>query len=187
MAFDPTAYATQIANTESARVDRDFIGEGDHVVAIESVVGMTSSNTGNDLVIIEASIISSTGDHRPHDKVKQIFQLSGVPAWKAGENMGKLKSIVEACLPAGTDVTPDLITRAIEGGENSALAGAALRVIARVKTSKKGATFLSFSYTSVPESVEQGWQGGAVSAEQVASTHVALDDDAPLDNDGMPF
>jgi hypothetical protein len=187
MAFDPTAYATMIANTESARVDRDFIGEGDHVVAIESVIGMTSSNTGNDLVIIEASIISSTGDHRPHDKVKQIFQLSGVPSWKAQENMGKLKSIVEACLPTGTEVTPDLIGRAIEGGENSALAGAALRVIGRPKTSKKGASFLGFSYTSVPESVEQGWQGGAVSAEQAAATHVALDDDVALDPNDMPF
>lgn len=186
MSFDPSKYAQEINNTASARVDRDFIREGDHVVKIESVVGMTSTNTGNDLVILEGEIISSTGDHRSGDKVKQIFALSGLPSWKVAENMGKLKSVIEACLPEGTNVTPDIIAKAIEGGEQSALAGDAVRCIAKVKTSKKGATFLNFSYARVPESVATGWQGGDAGLDRAVASHVDHEDDA-VDPNNLPF
>lgn len=157
MSFDVSKYASKIQNAQSARIDRDFIREGDHVIKIEGVVSMTSENTGNDLVIIEGEIISTNGvEHRRGDKVKSMFTLSGVPSWKVDENIGMLKSIVLACLPEGAEVTTSQISNALQGGGESAICGDCIRVIAKPKVSKKGAAYLSFSYTRVAEEIAQG-------------------------------
>lgn len=154
MSFDISKYAADVVNSTSKSIDRDFIGEGDHLVKIESVIGMTSANTGNDLVIIEGEIIATkNGEHSRGDKVKQIFTLSGAPSWKVKETVGILKSIVTACLPTGTEVTEEMVSKALTGGSESLLVGDAVRVMARKKVSKAGKSFLSFSYDSVPEDV----------------------------------
>jgi hypothetical protein len=141
MSFDISKYAADVVNSTSKSIDRDFIGEGDHIVKIESVIGMTSQNTGNDLVIIEGEIIATkNGQHSRGDKVKQIFTLSGVPSWKVKETVGILKSIVTACLPTGTEVTEEMVSKALTGGAESLLVGDAVRVMARKKVSKAGKT-----------------------------------------------
>lgn len=188
MTFDVKKYASKINNAQSARVDRDFIEEGDHIVKIEGVVSITSENTGNDMVIIESEIVSTNSTaHRRGDKVKQIYTLSGVPAWKVDENLGKLKSIVLACLPEGTKVTEKLITKALQGGENAPLTGDCIRVIGKKKTSKKGAEFTGFSYARVAEEVAQGW----TEANTVQSPDDAILGGEPVPGEGddsdMPF
>lgn len=176
MTFDVSKYAQKIQNAQSARVDRDWISPGDHVIKIEAVVSMTSENTGNDLVIIEGEIVSTKGEtHRRGDKVKQMFALSGVPAWKVDENIGQLKSIVMACLPEGAEVDTKLISKALQGGEDSALSGDCIRVIAKRKTSKKGASFTQFSYVRVEEQAAHDWSAAA-------STTQPINDDSD-----MPF
>lgn len=181
MTFDVKKYADKIKNAQSARIDRDFIEEGDHVVKIDGIVSLTSENTGNDMVIIEGEIVSTKGNtHRRGDKVKQIFSLSGVASWKVDENIGKLKSIVCACLPEDARVDTKLISKALQGGEDSALAGDCIRVIAKRKTSKKGVEFLSFSYARVAEEIAQGW--GDESASEVS-----LGDEPASDDSDMPF
>lgn len=185
MAFDVSKYADKIKNAQSARVDRDFVGVGDHVMKIEGVVSMTSENTGNDLVIIEGELLSTKGgEHSRGDKVKQIFSLSGVPSWKVDENIGKLKSIVLACLPEDAKVSTKLISKALEGGSDSALAGDCIRIIGKEKESKAGAKYKSFSYARVDEEIAQGWtaeNSGAPAIE--GGVPVAGEDD---DSD-MPF
>lgn len=179
MTFDVSKYAKKINNAQSARIDRDWIRPGDHVIKIEAVVSMTSENTGNDLVIIEGEVVSTKGtEHRRGDKIKQMFALSGVPAWKVDENIGQLKSIVLACLPEGAEVDTKLITKALQGGEDSALAGDCIRVIAKRKTSKKGAAFTSFSYARVEEQVAHDWSAAASDADADADN---------IDESDMPF
>lgn len=158
MSFDVSKYAEKIQNAQAARVDRAWIAPGDHVLKIEGIISMTSQNTGNDMIIIEGEIVSTKGDtHNRGDKVKQMFALSGVPSWKVDENIGQLKSIVIACLPEGTPVDMDLISKALQGGNDSALAGDCIRVIAKKKTSKKGAGFTAFSYVRIEEQVAHDW------------------------------
>jgi hypothetical protein len=185
MSFDVNKYASKVLNAQGARIDRDFIQEGDHVVKIEAVVSMTSENTGNDLIIIESEILSTKGgEHRSGDKVKQIFTLSGVQSWKVDENIGKLKSIVLACLPTGAVVDATLISNALQGGSDSALAGDCIRVIAKRKTSKKGAEYLSFSYARVDEEIARGWTAESAGADYVEGGE-------PVEGEGnyedMPF
>lgn len=186
MSFDVSKYAKKIKNAQSARIDRDFIEEGDHVVKIEAVVSMTSENTGNDIVIIESEIVSTTSTkHRRGDKVKQIFTLSGINSWKVDEYIGKLKSIVLACLPEDAKVTMTQISNALQGGTESAIAGDCIRVIAKRKTSKKGVEFLSFSYDRVAEEIAQGW----TAENSVTDPTSLLDDSEPSEgsDDDMPF
>lgn len=189
MAFDVSMYAQKIQNAQSARIDREFIQEGDHVLKIDGVVSITSDNTGNDLVIIEGEIVSTKSTtHRRGDKVKQIFTLSGVPAWKVNENVSKLKSIVLACLPEDANVDTSLISKALDGGEESAIAGDCIRVIAKRKMSKKNVEFLSFSYARVAEEIAQGW----TVENSVKSGHDLIDDtdatdDVTGNDEDMPF
>lgn len=185
MAFDVSKYAKKIQNAQSARVDRDFVGEGDHVMKIEGVVSMTSENTGNDLVIIEGELISTKGGkHGRGDKVKQIFSLSGVPSWKVDENIGKLKSIVLACLPEDAKVDTKIISKALEGGSDSALAGDCIRIIAKPRVSKKGTEFLSFSYARVDEEIAQGWTAENSGAPAIEGGEPVAGED---DDSDMPF
>ena len=54
MTFDIGQYSDDIANAEFDRVDRDFMEAGTHLIRIEGVPTITSKNTGNNLVILEA-------------------------------------------------------------------------------------------------------------------------------------
>ena len=74
MSFDISKYAADVVNSTSKSIDRDFIGEGDHVVKIESVIGMTSQNSGNDLVIIEGEILATKNSE--HSKGSGSSMLS---------------------------------------------------------------------------------------------------------------
>lgn len=189
MSFDVSKYAKKIQNAQSARVDRDFVQEGDHVIKIEGVVSMTSDNTGNDLVILEGEIVSTTNTekHRRGDKVKQMFSLSGVPAWKVDEYIGKLKTIVLACLPEGAKLTQKEISNALQGGADSAIAGDCIRIIGKKKVSKKGADFISFSYARVAEEIAQGW----TVENTIKDPNDAIEGGEPVEGEGndddMPF
>ena len=43
MSFDISKYAADVVNSTSKSIDRDFIGEGDHIVKIESVEAQSSA------------------------------------------------------------------------------------------------------------------------------------------------
>jgi len=146
MSFDPSKYAAKVLNTEATRIDRDYLDLGESVVTITSVNGHTSQS-GSDLVIIEGEIAAHIGgSHRVGQLVKHILPLSGVPSWRVDRSMAALKAIVGACLPAGVEVTADMIGRAITGGEGSALAGANIKVVGKSKESKAGKSYTDFSY-----------------------------------------
>ena len=98
MTFDISKYAGQIAQATQARVSRDNIAQGDHILQIEGVKGLTSQNDGSDYIIIEASIASSS-TMQIGTPVKHMYKLTGVPAWKQKGNIEALKSFVCAVLP----------------------------------------------------------------------------------------
>ena len=81
MAFDVSKYADKIKNAQSARVDRDFVGVGDHVMKIEGIVSMTSENTGNDLVIIEGELMNRRGQ----DDTLTEIRCKEIVIFKQGE------------------------------------------------------------------------------------------------------
>lgn len=146
MSFDPSKYAAKVLNTEATRVDRDYIDRGESVVKITSVNGHTSQS-GSDLVILEGEILAHVGGaHRVGQLVKHILPLSGVPSWRVERSLAALKAIVGACIPAGVEVTSDMISTAITGGEQSALAGASIKIVGKQKQSKAGKEFTDFSY-----------------------------------------
>lgn len=146
MSFDPSKYASKVLNTEATRVDRDYIDLGESVVKITSMNGHTSQS-GSDLVILEGEILAHVGGaHRVGQLVKHILPLSGVPSWRADRSLAALKAIVGACIPAGVEVTSDMIGTAITGGEASALAGASIKIVGKQKASKAGKEYTDFSY-----------------------------------------
>ena len=154
MTFDIGQYSADIANAEFDRVDRDFMEEGTHLIRIEGVPAITSQNTGNNLVILEAQIVSSDY-HAPETPVKHLFQLSGVDRWKVQRNLSQLKSIVSATLPAEARhlVTADIVNRAFSEG---LCVGAVIKVIVKKKTSKNGAGYLAYSFLAGPDELNRG-------------------------------
>lgn len=155
MTFEFSKYAAEVANAEFARVDRSFIEAGTHIIKVEATVCIESKNTGNDNVILEACIVSTDSkEHKPQEPVKHIWQLSGCEKWKRDRNMRQLKTIVAASLPANTPVsaiTSEIVNKAIDGGEDSILSGALIKVMCKKKTSKNGRDFLDYSFFRVPE------------------------------------
>ena len=146
MSFDPSKYASKVLNTEATRVDRDYVDLGESVIKITSMNGHTSQS-GSDLVILEGEILAHQGgSHRVGQLVKHILALSGVPSWRVDRSLAALKAIVGACIPAGVEVTSDMISNAITGGEQSALAGASIKIVGKQKQSKAGKEFTDFSY-----------------------------------------
>jgi hypothetical protein len=146
MSFDPSKYASKVLNTEATRVDRDYVDLGESVIKITSMNGHTSQS-GSDLVILEGEILAHQGgSHRVGQLVKHILALSGVPSWRVDRSLAALKAIVGACIPAGVEVTSDMISNVITGGEQSALAGASIKIVGKQKQSKAGKEFTDFSY-----------------------------------------
>lgn len=172
MVFDLNKYSESIANAEYDRVDRDWIDNGTHIIRIEGCEGLTGQNTGRDMVILEGEIIATDSEtQRVGDKVKHIFSLSGVEAWKVQRNLQQLKSVVSATLPAevASAITPDVIKKAVSGGSEAIVCGADIKVIAKQKESKNGKTYLSFSFMRAPTvTTPSGWT--------VTETNDATDD-----------
>jgi len=155
MTFDIGQYSEDIANAEFDRVDRDFMEAGTHLIRIEGVPAITSKNTGNNLMILEAQIVSSDY-HAPETLVKHLFQLSGVDRWKVQRNLSQLKSIVSATLPANVDkklITADIVNKAFK---EELCVGAVIKVIVKKKTSKNGAEYLDYSFLAGPEELNRG-------------------------------
>lgn len=154
MTFDIGQYSEDIANAEFDRVDREFMEAGTHLIRIEGVPAITSQNTGNNIVILEAQIVSSDY-HAPETPVKHLFQLSGVDRWKVQRNLSQLKSIVSATLPpeARHLVTVDVVNRAFSEG---LCVGAVIKVIVKKKQSKNGADYLAYSFLAGPDELNRG-------------------------------
>tara|TARA_Y100000114_G_scaffold153050_1_gene172326 strand:- start:526 stop:1059 length:534 start_codon:yes stop_codon:yes gene_type:complete len=159
--FDLNKYSEQIANAQPDRVDRDWIDNGTHIIRIEGCEALTGANTGRDMVILEGEIRSTDSEtQRAGDKVKHIFSLSGVEAWKVQRNLQQLKSVVAATLPeqVASAITPDVIKSAVSGGADAVVCGADIKIIAKQKESKNGKTYLSFSFMRAPTvTTASGW------------------------------
>lgn len=156
MSFDfATKYAERVANADFDRVDRDFIEEGSHVLKITSTSCITSQNTGNDMIILEGELIATDTMQRGA-LVKHIWTLSGVEQWKTQRNLSQLKSLVLATLPEEiTDITPDVVSRALDGENGASLVcGANIRVEVKKKTSKNEREYLSYSFMRAPTVAE---------------------------------
>ena len=187
MTFDIGQYTDDIANAEFDRVDRDFMEAGTHLIRIEGVPAITSKNTGNNLMILEAQIVSSDY-HAPETLVKHLFQLTGVERWKVQRNLSQLKSIVAATLPpeARHLVTADAVNKAFNEG---LCVGAVIKVIVKKKKSKNDAEYLDYSFLAGPEELNRGdAPDEPATAPSGNNWNVSESDDAS-DDDGadVPF
>ena len=155
MTFDIGQYSEDIANEDFDRVDREFMEAGTHLIRIEGVPAITSANTGNNIVILEAQIVSSDY-HAPETPVKHLFQLSGVDRWKVTRNLSQLKSIVAATLPPNIEkklITADIVNHALK---EELCIGAVIKVIVKKKTSKNGSDYLAYSFLAGPDELNRG-------------------------------
>lgn len=153
MTFDISKYAAQIAQATQARVSRDNISQGDHILQIEAVKGLTSQSDGSDYIIIEASIVSST-TMKAGTPVKHMYKLTGVPAWKQKGNIEALKSFVCAVLPPEyrSQVTAEIVINACNGGSESVLVNHQVRCRVVEKKSKNDKAFLETNWMSLDTS-----------------------------------
>lgn len=144
MSFDFDKYASAITNAEPARIDRDYMSEGEHILRIQDFVGIQSQQTQKDLVILEAEVIESD-TMKKGALVKWIVALSQIPAWKVQENMGQIKSLIAAALEmsSSNDITQDVVGSAING---DALHGATLKCLVRSRVSKAGKSYLDYAF-----------------------------------------
>lgn len=161
MTFDINTYSERIANAQPDRIDRDWIDNGTHIIRIEGCEGLTGSNTGRDMVILEGEILSTDSQtQKAGDKIKHIFSISGVESWKVQRNLQQLKSVVAATLPpeVASAITPDVIKSAVCGGADALVCGADIKIVAKQRESKNGKTFLSFSFMRAPTvTTPSGW------------------------------
>jgi hypothetical protein len=152
MTFDISKYAGQIAQATKARISRDNIAIGDHILQIEGVNGITSQNDGSDYIIIEASIYQSD-TMKQGTPVKHMYKLTGVPAWKQKGNIEALKSFVCAVLPPEyrSQVSAEIVIDACNGGTESVLVNHQVRCRVVEKKSKKDVLFLETNWMPVDE------------------------------------
>ena len=187
MTFDISQYSDEIANAEFDRVDREFIEQGTHLVRIDGVPAITSQNTGNNIIILEAEIVSTdSAEHKVGQAVKHLFQLSGVDRWKVQRNLSQLKTIVAATLPAETRnlVTPDIVNKALNEG---VILGAVIKVVAKKKKSKNDREYLAYSFSAAPDALnpETAQSDAPIGAGSWASdTSADANDDA---GENVPF
>ena len=187
MTFDISQYSDEIANAEFDRVDREFIEQGTHLVRIDGVPAITSQNTGNNIIILEAEIVSTdSAEHKVGQAVKHLFQLSGVDRWKVQRNLSQLKTIVAATLPPETRnlVTPDIVNKALNEG---VILGAVIKVVAKKKRSKNDREYLAYSFSAAPDALnpETTQSDPPIGAGPWASaTHADANDDA---RENVPF
>lgn len=140
---------TKLQNVDPKRVDRDYVGEGRHVIR---VVGAETRETqsGKEIAIIEADVLSSSGGHEIGSGVKQIFALSNEPAWRIDQNLALIRAMINAACP-GQAIDGQFLGSCLTGGNQSALAGRTLMVIAKRKISKNDKAYLDFSYKAAGE------------------------------------
>lgn len=155
MTFDISKYAGQIAQATQARVSRDNIAQGDHILQIEGVKCLTSLE-GSDYVIIEASVVSSS-TMKIGTPVKHMYKLTGVPAWKQKGNIEALKSFVCAVLPPEyrAQVTAEIVINACNGGSESVLVNHQVRCRVVEKKSKLDKAFLETNWMPVDGALPQ--------------------------------
>jgi hypothetical protein len=140
---------TKLQNVEPKRVDRDYVSEGRHVVR---VVGAETRETqaGKEIAIIEADVLSSSGGHDVGSGVKQIFALSNEPAWRIDQNLALIRALINAACP-GQAIDGQFLGSCLTGGNQSALVGRTLMIIAKRKISKNEKAYLDFSYKAAGE------------------------------------
>ena len=173
---------SKLQNVAPKRVDRDYIGEGRHVV---SIVGVETRETqaGKEIAIIEADVLSSSGAHDTGTGVKQIFALSNEPAWRIDQNLSLIRALINAACP-GQQIDGDFLGSCLSGGNQSALAGCTLMVIAKRKVSKNDRAYLDFSYKAAkaddvvaPEKQPQAAAAPVVVSKETEDSNV--EDDEP--------
>ena len=155
MSFDfASKYADKVANADFDRVDREYIEEGPHLIRIDRTECLTSQNTDRDMVVLEGEIVASS-TMQAGELIKHIWTLNGVDKWKIARNLGQLKSVVLATLPPEvTEITGDVVSKAIDGGDSAIVCGAIIRVEAKNKISKNDASFTSYSFLRAPSDLE---------------------------------
>ena len=173
---------SKLQNVAPKRVDRDYVGEGRHVVR---VVGAETRETqaGKEIAIIEADVLSSSGGHDVGTGVKQIFALSNEPAWRIDQNLALIRALINAACPEDT-IDGAFLGSCLTGGNQSALAGRTLMVIAKRKISKNDRAYLDFSYKIATEDevVAPASQQSATASVPVVSAgsqSVESDDEEP--------
>lgn len=184
---------SKLQKVEPKRVDRDYIGEGRHIVR---VVGAETRETqaGKELAIIEADVVASTGQHAEGSGVKQLFPLSNEPAWRIDQSLGLIRAMINAACP-GEQIDGDFLASCLSGGNQSALAGRTLMVIAKRKISKNDKAYLDFSYKSASEEDADALRNQAPVAAAVAqaprvissSANEAQEDHSQDQDDEPPF
>lgn len=176
---------SKLQNVDPKRVDRDYVKEGRHVVTI---VGAETRETqaGKEIAIIECDILSSSNEeHSSGSGVKQIFALSNEPAWRIDQNLALIRAMINAACP-GEQIDGQFLGSCLTGGNQSALAGRTLMIIAKRKISKNDKAYLDFSYKAAKADEvvalaarPQVAQAPVVTANEEASS--SEDDDVPFD------
>lgn len=148
--------ADMMNDLDEERPDRDYmsIPEGqdgpiEWVCQITAVINKETQDD-KDLTIMELDVLSST--HPEHDAghlVKQIWALGGVVKWRIEKNLRILKGIMRKLLGV-KKATDSEMEAALEGGEDSTLAGHYIRVVAnRVVAETSGKAFTKYDYFAV--------------------------------------
>jgi hypothetical protein len=166
------------------RVDRDYVGAGRHVVR---VVGAETRETqaGKEIAIIEADVLSSSGEHPVGMGVKQIFALSNEPAWRIDQNLALIRALINAACPED-QIDGEFLGACLTGGNKSALAGRTLMIIAKRKISKNERAYLDFSYKIAGEEevvapMKQQTVEAAAPVVSAGTEVVDSEDDVPFD------
>jgi len=177
---------SKLQNVEAKRVDRDYVKEGRHVV---TVVGAETRETqaGKEIAIIECDVLSSSNAEHPKGSgVKQIFALSNEPAWRIDQNLALIRAMINAACP-GEQIDGAFLGSCLTGGNQSALTGRNLMIIAKRKISKNDKGYLDFSYkaASADDVVELSAAQPQAAAAPVVTANVesndSEDDDVPFD------
>lgn len=147
MTFDISKYAQQIAQSAQARMHRENLSEGVHVIRLESIDGFASQKDGNEYIVIEGVVIESTTMTKD-TPIKHFYQLTGCPVWKKDGNLKALKAFVCAVLPPSysNQIDASVVINACSGGSNSALVPYMVRARVTSKTSKNDKAFLETSW-----------------------------------------
>ena len=146
-----------MAGLEEARPDRRYLSDSTHHCLIQSVETIETQE-GQELCIFELKLLATHGGvyltDEPHtrgEEVKQIFALTGVPKWRIESNLRTFKQIIRLTLGI-KDANGDQLEGALDGQEESTLAGKYLKVIGRRENSKTtDKVFTKFSYYGLSE------------------------------------
>ena len=178
--------ASRIASAEPMRLTRDFLSDGTHVLRIEDLVTV-QTQAGKEIAIIECDVISSSNPEHPKGSgVKQIFALSNEPAWRIDQNLALIRAMINAACP-GEQIDGAFLGSCLTGGNQSALVGRTLMIIAKRKISKNDKAYLDFSYkTATSDEVVNATAVQPQAAEApVVTANVesndSEDDDVPFD------